>query len=65
MVEIDTLVLLDKIEVVNQLKPFLFKKLAKRICSCSEEKYKVRKTTSLPPKDPRRRPPGANAQVQR
>ncbi|XP_074667073.1 uncharacterized protein LOC141917629 isoform X2 [Strix aluco] len=41
------------------------RKLAKRICACSGEKYKVRKTTSLPPKAPRRRPPGGNAQVQR
>ena len=53
VVEINRLVLLDKIEVVNQWEPLLlFKKLAKRICTCSEEKYKVRKTTSLPPKDP-------------
>ena len=53
MVGIDILVLLDKIEWVNRLKPLLlFKKLAKRICACSEEKYKVRKTETLPPKIP-------------
>ena len=45
--------LLDKIEVVNQWEPLLlFKKLAERICTCSEEKYKVRRTVSLPPTDP-------------
>ena len=66
MVETNRLVLLDKIEVVNQWEPLLmFKKLAKRICTCSEEKYKVRRTVSLPPTDPQRRPPGGNAQVQR
>ena len=65
-VETNMLVLLDKIEVVNQQETLLlFKKLAKRICACSEEKYKVKKTASLPPTGPRRRPPGGNAQVQR
>ena len=54
-VETNILVLLDKIEWVNQLEPLLlYKKLAKRICACFEEKHKVRKTVSLPPKDPRR-----------
>ena len=39
VVEINRPVLLDKIEVVNQWEPLLlFKKLAKRICACSEEK---------------------------
>ncbi|XP_074725761.1 uncharacterized protein LOC141943924 isoform X1 [Strix uralensis] len=52
--------------MVNQREPLLwFKTLAKRICACSEEKYKVKKTVSLPPKDPQRQPPGGNAQVQR
>ena len=52
--------------MVNQREPLLlFKTLAKRICACSEEKYKVKKTASLPPKDPRRHPPGGNAQAQR
>ena len=63
------LVLLDKIEGVNQLGPLLrFKKLFRRICACSKkrgEKYKVRKTVNLPPEDPRRPPPGGNAQAQR
>ena len=53
MVETNILVLLDKIEMVNQLEQLLlFKKLFKRICTCSEERYKVRKTVSLPPTDP-------------
>ena len=51
------LVLLDKEEVINQWEPLLlFKKLAKRICACSGEKYKVRRTVSPPPTDPRDAP---------